>query len=127
MRAYTVAGRFRFTSQVCVRCEEINISGGMVRQKMKYERFLNKRMNTNPRRAAYKFRAPSRILVRTVRGWVHFNHTTIIHLLYCSCGTTLDDRAGLLDLEEDLGCYQPGHAPGPCMRGCTQAPSLTTS
>lgn len=54
--------------QVCVRCEEINISGGMVRQKMKYERFLNKRMNTNPRRAAYKFRAPARILWRTVRG-----------------------------------------------------------
>ncbi len=60
--------RHRWWLQVCVRCEEINISGGMVRQKMKYERFLNKRMNTNPRRAAYKFRAPSRILWRTVRG-----------------------------------------------------------
>lgn len=55
---------------VCVRAEEINISGGMVRQKMKYERFLNKRMNTNPRRAAYKFRAPARILWRTVRGMI---------------------------------------------------------
>lgn len=55
---------------VCVRCEEINISGGMVRQKMKYERFLNKRMVTNPRRAAYKFRAPARILWRTVRGMI---------------------------------------------------------
>lgn len=42
--------------QVCVRCEEINISGGMVRQKAKYERFLRKRSVTNPRRGAVKFR-----------------------------------------------------------------------
>ncbi|KAL4434217.1 hypothetical protein ABPG75_000658 [Micractinium tetrahymenae] len=55
---------------VAVRCEEINISGGMVRQKAKYERFLRKRSVTNPRRGAVKFRAPSRILWRTVRGMV---------------------------------------------------------
>lgn len=55
-------------SQVVVRCEEINISGGLVRQKMKYERFLRKRMNTNPTRGPFHFRAPSRILWRTVRG-----------------------------------------------------------
>jgi len=55
---------------VCVRCEEINISGGMVRQKAKYERFLRKRSVTNPRRGAVKFRAPSRILWRTVRGMI---------------------------------------------------------
>lgn len=42
--------------QVAVRCEEINISGGMVRQKAKYERFLRKRSVTNPRRGAVKFR-----------------------------------------------------------------------
>lgn len=41
---------------VAVRCEEINISGGMVRQKAKYERFLRKRSVTNPRRGAVKFR-----------------------------------------------------------------------
>ena len=39
-----------------MRCEEINISGGMVRQKAKYERFLRKRSVTNPRRGAVKFR-----------------------------------------------------------------------
>jgi hypothetical protein len=42
--------------QVCVRCEEINISGGMVRQKAKYERFLRKRSVSNPRHGAVKFR-----------------------------------------------------------------------
>lgn len=55
-------------AQVLVRCEEICISGGLVRQKMKYDRFLRKRMNTNPTRGPFHFRAPSRILWRTVRG-----------------------------------------------------------
>ena len=55
--------------QVVVRAEEITISGGLVRQKMKYERFLRKRMNSNPRKGPYHFRAPSRIFWRTVRGW----------------------------------------------------------
>lgn len=55
-------------SQVIVRAEEINISGGLVRQKMKYERFLRKRMNTNPTRGPFHFRAPSRIFWRTIRG-----------------------------------------------------------
>ncbi len=56
-----------------VRCEEISISGGLVRQKSKYERFLRKKHNTNPARAgAWHFRAPSRIFWRTVRGCVTF-------------------------------------------------------
>jgi large subunit ribosomal protein L13Ae len=55
---------------VMTRCEEITISGGLVRQKMKYERFLRKRMNTNPTRGPFHFRAPSRIFWRTVRGMV---------------------------------------------------------
>lgn len=53
-----------------MRCEDIVISGGMVRQKAKFERFLRKRSVTNPRRGAVKFRAPSKILWRTVRGMV---------------------------------------------------------
>lgn len=57
-------------AQVAVRCEAITLSGGMVRQKAKYERWLNKRSVTNPRRGAIKFRAPSKILWRTVRGMV---------------------------------------------------------
>uniref|UniRef100_A0A7S0RPU1 60S ribosomal protein L13a n=1 Tax=Chlamydomonas leiostraca TaxID=1034604 RepID=A0A7S0RPU1_9CHLO len=55
---------------VVVRAEEISVSGGLVRQKMKYERFLRKRMNTNPVRGPFHFRAPSRIFWRTVRGMV---------------------------------------------------------
>jgi len=56
---------------VVVRCEEISISGGLVRQKSKYERFLRKKHNTNPTRAgAWHYRAPSRIFWRTVRGMV---------------------------------------------------------
>ena len=54
--------------QVVVRAEDIVISGGLVRQKMKYDRFLRKRMNTNPSRGPYHYRAPSRILWRTIRG-----------------------------------------------------------
>lgn len=58
--------------QVVVRCEQITISGGLVRQKMKYERFLNKIMNTNPTRGGpFHFRSPSRIFWRTLRGRVH--------------------------------------------------------
>lgn len=53
-----------------MRCESIQLSGGMVRQKAKYERWLNKRSVSNPRHGAVKFRAPSRILWRTVRGMV---------------------------------------------------------
>lgn len=41
---------------------------------VKYLAFLRKRMNTNPSRGPYHFRAPSRIFWRTVRGgvWTHW-------------------------------------------------------
>ncbi|KAK9849638.1 hypothetical protein WJX84_001738 [Apatococcus fuscideae] len=55
---------------VVVRTEEICISGGLTRQKMKYERFLRKRMNTQPSHGPIHFRAPSKILWRTVRGMI---------------------------------------------------------
>lgn len=55
---------------VVVRCEEIAISGGLVRQKMKYMRFLRKRMNTKPSHGPIHFRAPAKILWRTVRGMI---------------------------------------------------------
>ena len=54
--------------QVVVRAEELCLSGGLVRQKMKYLRFLRKRMNTKPSKGPIHFRAPSRILWRTIRG-----------------------------------------------------------
>jgi large subunit ribosomal protein L13Ae len=55
---------------VLVRCEEICISGGLVRQKMKYMRFLRKRMNTKPSHGPIHFRAPAKIIWRTIRGYV---------------------------------------------------------
>ncbi|CAN1334569.1 60S ribosomal protein L13a-2 [Linum perenne] len=55
---------------VVVRCEEICMSGGLVRQKMKYMRFLRKRMNTKPSHGPIHFRAPSKILWRTIRGMI---------------------------------------------------------
>ncbi|XP_073279357.1 large ribosomal subunit protein uL13w-like [Primulina huaijiensis] len=55
---------------VVVRSEEICLSGGLVRQKMKYLRFLRKRMNTKPSHGPIHFRAPSKILWRTIRGMI---------------------------------------------------------
>ncbi|KAG0489022.1 hypothetical protein HPP92_007833 [Vanilla planifolia] len=55
---------------VVVRCEEICMSGGLVRQKMKFLRFLRKRMNTKPSHGPIHFRAPAKILWRTIRGMI---------------------------------------------------------
>merc|ERR1711931_81855 len=53
---------------VVLRCEAINISGSFYRNKLKYLSFLRKRMNTNPKKGPYHFRAPSKIFWRVVRG-----------------------------------------------------------
>lgn len=53
---------------VVVRCEQLNISGSLVRNKTKYMQFLNKKHLTNPKRGPIHFRAPSRIFWRMVRG-----------------------------------------------------------
>nr|CAB3265698.1 60S ribosomal protein L13a-like [Phallusia mammillata] len=53
---------------VVVRCEGILISGNFYRNKLKYLDFLRKRIRTNPKRGPFHFRAPSKILWRTVRG-----------------------------------------------------------
>jgi len=55
---------------VCVRTEEINISGSLFRNKLKYALFLRKRTATNPTRGPWHYRAPSRILWRVVRGMI---------------------------------------------------------
>ncbi|KAH0661231.1 hypothetical protein KY284_026162 [Solanum tuberosum] len=55
---------------VVVRCEEICLFDGLVRQKMKYLRFLRKRMNTKPSHGPIHFRAPSKILWRTICGMI---------------------------------------------------------
>jgi len=55
---------------VCVRCEEINISGSFYRNKLKFLDKLRKRTNTNPAHGPYHFRAPSRIFHRVIRGMI---------------------------------------------------------
>lgn len=55
---------------VLTRCEELNISGSLYRNKEIFHLFLRKRMNTNPKRGPIHFRAPSRIFWRTVRGMI---------------------------------------------------------
>jgi large subunit ribosomal protein L13Ae len=55
---------------VCVRCEDINISGSFYRNKLKFLDKLKKRTNTNPAHGPYHFRAPSRVFHRVVRGMI---------------------------------------------------------
>ena len=53
---------------VCVRTEEINITGSLIRNRLKYMIFLRKRKNTNPKKGPFHYRSPSKILWRTIRG-----------------------------------------------------------
>merc|ERR1711972_1143155 len=53
-----------------VRCEDINFSGSLYRAKLKYANFKRKTTNSNPRHGPYHYRAPARILWRTIRGMV---------------------------------------------------------
>eukprot|EP00353_Schmidingerella_taraikaensis_P012547 CAMPEP_0185581418 /NCGR_PEP_ID=MMETSP0434-20130131/18299_1 /TAXON_ID=626734 ORGANISM="Favella taraikaensis, Strain Fe Narragansett Bay" /NCGR_SAMPLE_ID=MMETSP0434 /ASSEMBLY_ACC=CAM_ASM_000379 /LENGTH=183 /DNA_ID=CAMNT_0028199943 /DNA_START=15 /DNA_END=566 /DNA_ORIENTATION=- len=55
---------------VLVRAEETNISGSLFRNKIKWADFRRKRTNTNPRKGPFHFRAPSRMLYRTIRGMI---------------------------------------------------------
>jgi len=55
---------------VAVRTEEIQISGSLFRNKLIFEKFLDKRTNTNPRKGPFHFRSPARMLWRTIRGMV---------------------------------------------------------
>lgn len=52
---------------VLVRCEEINISGSFIRNKLLYMSYLRKKMNSNPKLGPFHFRAPSRLVWRTIR------------------------------------------------------------
>jgi large subunit ribosomal protein L13Ae len=55
---------------VCVRSEELNMSGSIFRHKILFARFLTHRGNTKPSRGPNHYRAPSRILWRTIRGMI---------------------------------------------------------
>jgi len=53
---------------VVVRCESLNISGKFIRNKLTYMSFLHKTNSVQPSHGPFHFRAPSKILWRTVRG-----------------------------------------------------------
>jgi len=53
---------------VVVRCESLNISGSLFRNKLKWAEYIKKSNNTNPRRNFKHFKSPSRIFWKTVRG-----------------------------------------------------------
>merc|ERR1719230_1510615 len=55
---------------VCLRTEDINISGSLYRAKLKYANFKRKHTNSNPRHGPFHQRAPAKILWRTIRGMV---------------------------------------------------------
>eukprot|EP00933_Yihiella_yeosuensis_P061578 TRINITY_DN643_c0_g1_i9.p1 TRINITY_DN643_c0_g1~~TRINITY_DN643_c0_g1_i9.p1 ORF type:complete len:202 (+),score=57.15 TRINITY_DN643_c0_g1_i9:77-682(+) len=55
---------------VAVRCEDINISGSLYRNKLKYANFRRKHMNSNPKQGPLHYRSPAKIFWRTVRGMV---------------------------------------------------------
>lgn len=53
---------------VVVRCEQVVVSGSLVRNKVKFTQFLKKRTNTNPKKGPIHYRSPARIVWRTIRG-----------------------------------------------------------
>jgi len=55
---------------IIVRCEQVCVSGSLVRNKTKYAQFRHKRMNTNPRRGPFHFKSPSMMVWRTIRGMI---------------------------------------------------------
>ncbi|KAI3628341.1 60S ribosomal protein L16A [Malassezia furfur] len=56
-----------------VRAELINVSGNFFRNKLKYLAFMHKRHLVNPKKnGPFHHRAPSRILIRAVRGMVPY-------------------------------------------------------
>jgi large subunit ribosomal protein L13Ae len=57
---------------VVVRCEQLNITGSLYRNKLKFDDFLLKRFSTNPTRGHFHERAPSKIFRRSVRGMIPY-------------------------------------------------------
>ena len=55
---------------VIVRCDEVCVSGSLVRNKVKYAYFRKLRHNTNPSRGPFHFKSPARMVWRTIRGMV---------------------------------------------------------
>ena len=69
---------------VVVRCEDIVMSGNFHRSKLKYLSFLRKRLNINPSRGPYHFRAPSKILWRTVSFTRFYSVSSLLRVMFIS-------------------------------------------
>lgn len=50
-----------------VRCEQLNIAGTEIRNKIKYLQYLRKRKLSNPKKGPFHHRSPSDVFIRTVR------------------------------------------------------------
>jgi len=58
---------------VVVRCEDLNISGSLFRNRLKFMSFLRKHSNTNPRKhSQIHYRAPSKMFWRALRGMMPY-------------------------------------------------------
>merc|ERR1712167_146399 len=55
---------------VLVRCEDINISGSFIRNKLKLLMKRNKRMNTNPKKGPFHHKSPADMMLRVIRGMI---------------------------------------------------------
>ena len=60
---------------VCVRTEDVNISGSHYRNKLKFLDKMRKCTNTNPAHGPFHFRSPSKVFYRVIRGMIpHKTH-----------------------------------------------------
>jgi len=74
-RLASIVGKELMNGQqvVCVRTEEISMSGSLFRNQLIFSKYLTHRGSTNPGLGPYHYRSPSRILWRTLRGMMnHF-------------------------------------------------------
>jgi large subunit ribosomal protein L13Ae len=51
-----------------IRCEQVQVSGSLFRNKLKYMEFMHLTMSTKPSRGIQHHRAPSRVMWRCIRG-----------------------------------------------------------
>ena len=56
---------------VVVRCDELCVSGSIVRNRVKYAQTRQKKMNTNPGKGPFTHKGPAKIFWRCVRGMVN--------------------------------------------------------
>merc|ERR1712151_1038254 len=55
---------------VCLRAEDVNMSGSLYRAKLKYANFKRKHTNSNPKHGPLHYRAPGKIIWRAIRGMI---------------------------------------------------------